>query len=316
MSSYNNKLAIAIPTFNRPEILEENLQLMLPDLRIHSIPVYISDDSSDLKTEAVIKRLQSQYEHIYYRHNHPGFGHDGNFFATLAMPDCDYVWYMGDSCCFRTGVVSEILEVLDGNIDFCFVNYRVNDVVSRHIDSAHDFLVERTWYLTLTGATIYGRHPRAFNVTNERKVEWKNFVQLGLILEYCSKNKASLYWYGKPAIVPNKKKKNSYWSAKTFDVFVEDWSKFIRSFQTYFSKSEINFVIKSHAINAGLFNLSHLLVLRANRGLSVELLRKHKLNFVVASPASPLLAYMVSFIPGVLANMLWRCAVACRGMFR
>ena len=315
MSTYNKKLAIAIPTYNRPEILEENLQFMLPDLRLHSIPVFISDDSSDLKTETIIKRLQPLYEHIYYRHNLTGFGHDGNFFATLAMPDCDYVWYIGDSLYIRPNVVTDILEVLNEEVDFCFVNYNTNDVLSRPISSAHDFLIERTWYLTLTGATIYGRDPRSLIIDEERKGKWRNFPQLGLILEYCADNKARLYWYGKPAIDANKKKRNSYWSTNAFDVFVEDWSNFIRSFQRLFPNSEVNLVIKSHAINTGLFNLKSLILFRANRCLTIGLLRKHKVNFAVASPVSPLLAYCISFVPVILADILRRAAVACRRMF-
>lgn len=309
MTTYNKKLAIAIPTYNRPEILEENLLLMLPDLRLYSIPVYISDDSSDLKTEAVIKRLQSKYGHIYYRHNQPSFGHDGNFFATLAMPDTDYVWYMGDSLYFKQGVISEILEALDGKVDFCFVNYRVKDTVSRHIDSVHDFLVERTWYLTLSGATIYGRKPRSLLIADERKKEWRNFVQLGLILEYCSRNVASMYWHGKQGFGFNRKKKTSYWTANTFSVFVEDWCNLIRSFQVLFSKVEIVEVIKSHAVNAELFTLRHLIFLRANNGLNSNLLNKYRSDFSVASQVGFDFAYFISFLPKMFSRILWKSSV-------
>lgn len=307
MNPYNKKLAIAIPTFNRSEIIEENLLQMLPELQHHDIAVYISDDSTDLKTQEVVTRLQMQYEHIYYRHNQPGLGHDRNFFATLAMPDCDYVWYMGDSLYFPQGVISEIIEVLDGVVDFCFVNYRVEDNICRHITSVHDFLVERTWYLTLTGATIYGRKPRVLLQQQGRILNWKNFVQLGMILEYCSTHSASMYWFGKPALCVNEKKKSSYWAKNAFIVFVGDWSMLIRSFQGYFSESEIRTVIRSHAIVTRLFYFKHLLFLRRQGGLSLELLQKFKKDFPVASPISPIWAYLIALVPA----SIWRYAVAC-----
>jgi glycosyltransferase involved in cell wall biosynthesis len=312
MNPYNKKLAIAIPTYNRAEIIEENLQRMLPELRLHAIPVYISDDSTDLKTAAAITRLQLQYEHIFYRHNQPGLGHDRNFFATLAMPDCDYVWYLGDSLYIQRGVISEIIEVLDGTVDFCFVNGHVDDESSRYLASAHDFLVERTWYLTLTGATIYGRKPRALMPSAERISHWRNFVQLGLVLEYCSAHTASMYWYGKPALHVNKNKKTSYWANNALEVFVGDWARLVRSFSGYFSESELNAVIKSHALNSKLFSFKHLIFLRQHDGLNLALLQKYKVDFFVASPINPIWAYLIALFP----MNLCRYVVACGRIFR
>ena len=305
MNQYNKKLAIAIPTYNRAEIIEENLQSMLPELRRYAIPVYISDDSTDIKTAAVIARLQLQYEHIYYRHNQPSLGHDRNFFATLAMPDCDYVWYLGDSLYLQQGVISEIIAVLDDTIDFCFVNYQVDDDTCRHIASVHDFLVERTWFLTLTGATIYGRKPRALMPCAERISHWRNFVQLGLILEYCSTNVASMYWYGKPALHLNKNKKTSYWANNALTVFVGDWTRLVRSFSEYFSESELQAVIKSHAIHTKLFYFKHLIFLRRHAGLSLVLLHKYKSEFPVASPIRPIWAYLIALVSvGILGKVV------------
>ncbi len=85
------------------------------------------------------------------------------------------------------------------------------------------FLLARTWYLTLSGATIYGRGPREMIVSEERKRGWKNFPQLGLILEYCSTQRAHSYWFGLSGIGVNANKR-SYWAKSAFEVFVRDWS--------------------------------------------------------------------------------------------
>jgi hypothetical protein len=212
------------------------------------------------------------------------------------MPDCDYVWYLGDSLYVQQGAISELIDVLDGTIDFCFVNYQVNDGTCRHIASAHDFLVERTWYLTLTGATIYGRKPRALMPSAGRISHWRNFVQLGLILEYCSAHEASMYWYGKPALHVNKNKKTSYWANNALAVFVGDWTRLVRSFSGYFSELELQSVIKSHAIYTKLFYFKHLVFLRRHGGLSLALLHKYKNEFPVASPIKPIWAYLIAFV--------------------
>jgi len=58
---HNKRLAIAIPTYNRCEILREDLLLILPEIIEHSIAVYISDDSSNDDTRVPLaKRLSSR----------------------------------------------------------------------------------------------------------------------------------------------------------------------------------------------------------------------------------------------------------------
>jgi len=43
----NKRLSIAISSYNRSEILKENLLLMLDEIKEFSIPIYISDDSTN-----------------------------------------------------------------------------------------------------------------------------------------------------------------------------------------------------------------------------------------------------------------------------
>jgi glycosyltransferase involved in cell wall biosynthesis len=159
----NSILAIAIPTFNRSEILRENLQAMLPELIEQRISVYISDDSHDERTLEMSEALRCEHPLVFYTKNHPRFGHDANFFATLAMPDTDYVWYLGDSIYFVPGTLAKVLRTLtDTRPDFCFLNAYAPEKGSRLIEAeaVHPFLLDRTWYLTLSGATIYSRATR------------------------------------------------------------------------------------------------------------------------------------------------------------
>jgi glycosyltransferase involved in cell wall biosynthesis len=316
MTTHNNTLAIAIPTYNRAEILNANLRSILPELRQYAIPVYISDDSPNFDTEAIIKQLQSEYSHIYYRHNQPSFGHDNNFFTTITMPECEFVWYMGDSLYIQPGVIGEILNILTEGMDFCFVNYQLKDQTNLKILDAHAFLLEKTWYLTLSGATIYGRKPRALIIDAEIRENWHNFPQLGLVLAYCSQNSVSAYWYGNPAIGLNKNKQNSYWSADPFSVFVADWSGIIRSFPTLFSRSEMDSIIKSHALNTPLFRFRHLIALRAKQELNPAIFKKHQRDLRVASPINPLFAYIVSYLPVNIAKFLWNLMIILKHILK
>lgn len=293
---HNRLLAVAIPTYNRAAILESNIRIMLPELKEHRIPLYISDDSDTSETSEVIAKLRSEYEYIYYTHNNPRLGHDQNFFATLSLSDCDYVWYLGDSIYLKPGHLNEILSVLEKEFDLVFLNSYAGDVGSGAVDNNRKFLIERVWYLTLTGATIYGRKSRELALRAGRDRNWRNFVQLGAILEYCGSQNASLYWYGTPVLGFNKNKR-SYWTRNALQVFVSDWCALVRSFPILFSNDEMNTIIRSHAVHMRLFNWKSLVLIRANGGLAASMLRQYKSDFMTACPTNFYLAYLISIIP-------------------
>ncbi|ALV08494.1 glycosyltransferase family 2 protein [Roseateles depolymerans] len=295
----NPLLALAIPTYNRSEILLENLRAMLPELMAHQVAVFISDDSTDDLTAQKVQVLQQEFPLVTYRRNDPRHGHDANFFATVSMPDTDYVWYLGDSVFLQPGMLGQALEALATHRpDLCFVNAYVHDDHTRLIegDDVHPFLLDRTWYLTLSGATLYGRAIRSLPVAESRKASWKNFPQLGLILEACSLAPRRLLWLGPKGIAFNRKK-SSYWLQSAFDVFVKDWTALIRSFPTLFSRQEQDRIIRSHAVQTQLFNVVSLVQLRAMGALTVQSLKLHRQAFAVASPIHPLWASVVARVP-------------------
>lgn len=284
MHLHNPRLALAIPTYNRAAILEQNLRTMLPELQEFSLPVYISDDSTNAETKEAIASLKRNYPFLFYRHNDPRLGHDENFFSTLGTPDTDYVWYLGDSVFVKPGGLRAVLHSLESNPDFCFVNAYVKGRPDEHIkpDQMKNFLIDRTWYLTLSGATIYSRKSRAVYVTESKKKQWKNFPQLGFVLEYCSLYRAQCEWLGEPIISINRSKK-SYWDKQAFSVFAQDWGALIRSFPTLFTDTVVNKVIRSHSDNMGLFRPWGLLRLRAHNVLNIQTLNEYEKDFSVAS---------------------------------
>ena len=295
----NPLLAIAIPTYNRALVLKENLRAMMPELLEHQVAVYISDDSTDDITAQMIEELYKYFPLIFYRKNNPRYGHDANFFATLSMPDTDYVWYLGDSIFFTPGTLTRVLITLKKfEPDFCFVNSYTKDDNSRIIEGAsvHKFLLDRTWYLTLSGATIYNRNSINKVTPNELKTQWKNFPQLGLILESCSQYNPRLYWIGTPGLEFNKKK-SSYWLHSAFDVFAKDWSNLIYSFELMFNRDEMNKIIQSHSKKTKLFSLTGLIKLRSIGALSKENINKHKNHIKIAVPTNFLVVQLISFIP-------------------
>lgn len=302
----STRLALAVPTYNRSAILEKSLRCMLPDLRVHRVAVYISDNSEDASTRSMIGRLRSEYPHVYYRQNTPSVGFDRNVLAALSMPDTDYVWLLADSVYCKAGQMSGVLRDLDSNPDLLFINSYCSDHLGKDVEDIRGFLADRTWYITLLGATLYGRGCRALaREILDAADRWRNFVHLGLILKWCGSTSATLRWRGTPTLGFQKGKK-SYWSENAIPVFAGDWSHLIESFPELFSKPEMGQVIRSHGLRTGLFGLKHLLNLRAKGGLTFPLLREFQREFRLACPGSPCMARAIAAMPARGVDLLRR----------
>lgn len=300
MTAPNKRLAIAIPTFNRSVTLIENLRAMLAQLQEYQIGVHISDDSTNDDTEHLVRDLLLEYPHIYFRRNAPSLGHDANFRATVTMPDTDFVWYLGDSRRVLPNGIGAVLRMLDSAPDFCFVNHHVEDFSDREIapEDMHQFLLDRTWYLTLTGATIYGRRPLGLLAELEDLDFRRNFPQLELILTFAERAAARAVWCGTPYVstAPGMGA-SSYWLKRAFSVFMRDWTQLIRAHPGLFSPEEMVHVIRTHSVHSGLFGLRGLIFLRAIGALDSDVLQEYAAEFPVASQVNIRLAALIARLP-------------------
>lgn len=306
-SVMNNLLSINIPTYNRPEIVSSNLEVMIPKLRKWNICIHISDDSDDNRTFDLIEKIKKNYEYIFYKKNNPSLGHDQNFFATVMMGESKYVWYLADSRFFEEDSLDIILDVLEKhNPDYCFINSRKGDNDNIYIEpvDSKEFMIKKAWYLTLSGATIYKREQIKEAEPTSPLQYFKNFPQLWTILNSLRGGGFSIYWIGERILKFNRSNKKSYWLNKAIDVFCKDWIMTINSFSDVFTYEERTRIIQSHDKNNNLFRTTGLLKLRSSGGLTHELLRKYKSEFSLACPNRIFLASIISLIPVSFAYFL------------
>ncbi|MBP1920720.1 glycosyltransferase family 2 protein [Youngiibacter multivorans] len=272
----NDRLAIAIPTYNRHLILKENLELMLPEIMEHGIKVYISDDSSNNLTGEMASELKERYPNIEYIRNDPRLGHDRNCLSTLGKPDQEYVWYLGDSQIICPGGIKRVLEVIESKAcDFIVVNslHRGIGITSKEYTDANEFFVDLAWHTTLTGATIY-RKDNLFRVSYDRYLG-SNFMQLGILLQELLDSRNGICWLNENLIYGNEKKGGSYWNKQVFKVFAEDWVDFISSLPDGYSRENKVRVMKSHSDNTGLFNERSYMAYRISGKLDMKAYLKY-----------------------------------------
>jgi len=296
----NTKLAIAIPTFERAETVDANIRSLIPEIKDYSIPIYISDNSPDNKTEAVVYELKKQYEFIYYYKNRIDLGHDKNSFYVVQLPESDYVWLLGDALLVREGAVKNILHIIDnhkpGVISVNTVN-RDLDKQSKLYTDHNAVLDDLGWHITLTGATIYSR--AALSTINKVDPQnFRNFPQLSLIFNFLSKD-CSFFWDNNKWIAGSPQKQG-YWVSTMFSIFIDDWSRAIRNLPHTYSQEIKEKVIIEHSQKSNIFGFKALLKAKYLGAYNFTTYKKYRGTLSSHSKLPFFILVFIAFFPTVL----------------
>lgn len=291
------KLAIAIPTYNRGEMLHFNLLQILDELITFEIPVYISDDSTNDETANFIKKLKSKHPLFYYRKNEIRLGHDLNCIATISYPNETYVWYLGDSMIIKKGAIKKIVAcVQDESFDFisCNAEGRNLSIEDNVYYSGNDVFRDLCWHLTMTGATIYNKK-KLSNLMSFEIIKFKNFPQTAIIFEQFASKESKLFWIN-DKLVYNNPNKNSYWAHKVFEVFIDDFRNFLYNLPDYYSLRSKDKVLLQHGVQTGIFSYHSFILYRIGKFYNYEIFKKYKDDFKKSTNANTQVLMIVSLI--------------------
>lgn len=110
-------LTIAIPTFNRPEQLETQLSILLPQLNA-AVKVVILDNHSD--TPASIE--QNCYD-IKIIRNRINIGGDANIFRCFEICETKWLWTLSDDDYIKSNAVSLVLSAIRNYPEVSWINF-------------------------------------------------------------------------------------------------------------------------------------------------------------------------------------------------
>jgi glycosyltransferase involved in cell wall biosynthesis len=118
------KLTIAIPTYNRNEILKKNLILLLPQLT-SDCRLLIVDNSSDNFVENDLKDLLNNYQSVEIKiiRNRHNIGLTGNILRCFEMCEDPWLWILGDDDEVKENAVKQILLDIKKYRNYHFINY-------------------------------------------------------------------------------------------------------------------------------------------------------------------------------------------------
>lgn len=310
MFTMQSKLAIAIPTFNRSEILRFNLERILNDLIKFDIPVYISDDSTDNRTELLIEEFKSKHDLFYYKKNRDRLGHDLNCINTIALPKEKYVWYLGDSMIIECGAIERILKSIK-NEDFDFISFnaagRNLNIDSKIFTDKIELFESLCWHLTLTGATIYNTERLKgldFDIS-----KFTNFPQTAIIFEHFALKNSRLCWINE-MLINNNPNKTSYWAKNVFNVFLDDFSSFVGNLSEKYPTSSKIKVVRQHSIKTGVFSYVNVIIYRLEGYYNYKIFSKYRRKLAKFTTSNIFILQIISVFPKALLKYIIKKSAA------
>lgn len=292
------KLAIVIPTCNRPNILQETVMSILDCITKYNVMVYIYDSSDNNETELVASRLMSKSSHIMYFKNKLKTEYDENCIAALKMAKEDYVWLLSDSMFIKVDAFPFLLNKINQSgadyISLNVVNRRI-DIKSSLFKDLDQTLILLGWHLTQLGTTIFSRRVLA-ELDLIKIQDVKNFVQVAIIFNGMARYNSSLLWVNDRYLSINKAKK-PYWTIQAIHTFTVDWVNVILSLNKKFSLEAKLKCIMNHGIYSGLFSWLGLLVLRSSNLLNYKIYKRYKFIFPITIKYPNFIIMVLSLIP-------------------
>jgi|GEM_PF-1131386 glycosyltransferase involved in cell wall biosynthesis len=122
------KLTIAIPTFNRNEILKKNIKFLLPQLT-DDCTLLVIDNCSPIPVEDTLNGLFSEYPALKYKvhRNITNIGGNANILRCIEFCETEWLWILGDDDIPEPDAVKIIMKNVDQNQDITFINFYCPD---------------------------------------------------------------------------------------------------------------------------------------------------------------------------------------------
>lgn len=112
------KLAISIPTYERPDCITDLVNYMIDEAELLNVGIYVFDGSENDDTETACKKYEKYSCFNYIRHN----GTVGKrHVEAIYMPDCEYLWLTRDRTILRTEFWSTLINLFEDNRDLYII---------------------------------------------------------------------------------------------------------------------------------------------------------------------------------------------------
>lgn len=279
------KKQICIPTYNRPDAIDELLSRYSALYKELGFDIHIFDSSDNDWTSIAVGNYAA-YGGVFY-HRMDSKIHSNRkvyiIYKDFIDEEAEYIWVQSDSIRWNEAALNRIVAAIERNeYDFIIPNYRdVEAVGDQSYEDANDFFRDCAWHMTLYGATVIRtsvlQHADWTDLEAKYCVDNRiNFSHVGLYFELISKMEHfKAFHIGLPeySLTSTQFKRESGWRQDSFFIHCECWSSVISVLPSiYRDKKE---VIKKQGRCSGDLTIAGLKRLRAERILNMDVYRKY-----------------------------------------
>ena len=232
----NIKLTIAIPTYNRCNLLRQTLNSVLSQVD-SNIEILVSDNCSNDETHEMMKEYCKTHNVRYYRNNE-NLGMDRNFLQCLKNAKGEYIHLLSDDDILLPGAVDKILKLIEyekpdyinlNSFTYSTDTFNLNDIKEPRIKLVEDLITNNKAeyikfvgvYITYISATILKRE-KFVQLSTPEKYIGTYFLHAHCVLEML-KNKDSKVIVTKDAYLAAKN--NNSGGFDLFEVWIKQYKK-------------------------------------------------------------------------------------------
>ena len=307
------KIAVCIPTYKRPRVVEDFLNTCSAYYLDSGIDIYYYDSSPDNYTEEIIK--QYNRENIFYirvpqempsnikvYQIYKGYGLKKKY---------DFIWVCGDAIQYAKTAIDNLLKHLDMKYDIIQMDSRdYGGIGNKEYTDYNIYLRDCAWELTLYGSAILNCH------TMFDGVDWKyykdiynkkNLINFSHVIFYftriCKLDTFRAYHIS----VDNKYFKSSYYKRKSgwyndaFFILCESWVDAIESLpECYIYKEE---AIMKHGQYVMLKNAEDIAILKEPGIYNYKIYKKYQDRLRKVCPVNNKILKRLAILPMWVINI-------------
>ncbi|MDD2392365.1 MAG: glycosyltransferase family 2 protein [Bacilli bacterium] len=279
-------LTIAIPTYNRAELLNYVLANLIDTISDFNLEIIICDNASTDNTADVVRKFKLKYENIFYFCQKSNIGFDRNLLNCYKNSRSEYIWVMSDYYAVEVLQLKKILyQLKKGDLDGIVINEsnRVNNINSKMYNDISVLISELGWHMSLLGSCII-KKKLIENVTYERYLN-TGFIHFGCFFESLALiDDLRIYWIHENSITNIKKKvlearniKKGTWFNRLFELFATKWFCTVMSLPHQIDINSKLKCVRDHDRNTHIFSIRSILGNIVNNTLSVDDYRNNKI---------------------------------------
>jgi glycosyltransferase involved in cell wall biosynthesis len=292
-------LSICIPTYNRSELLKNNVRELIEEIRPFNLPILISDNNSTDGTAQAVELLKKEYKNIIYYKQSTNIS-DLNFPFILKQATTKYAWLLGDKNRIIPGATGKILQLMnEDSFDAIVVNCnpaRVKSLPTKVYIQPEDLLYDLGWHATMISTLIFSKE--LIGKAPFERYSSTKFMHVAGLFDAISNTNCKVLWLNEPFIQgPDVSVKND-WLKDVFPVFFDSWANSIMSLSPAYPLNVKLHCIKQHGSKSKVFIFERFIYYRSKKIFNFKIFKNYYSCFPLFTNVPRTFLFFILCFPG------------------